>query len=60
VKKTIQKSVKNLVSRYSKRSKKFYNFFDFWAQLPALLIDFTPLKRRWGFADSAEAEIRNI
>jgi hypothetical protein len=39
VKISTQKSVKNLVSRYSEGSKKFYYFFDFCAQLPALLIE---------------------
>jgi hypothetical protein len=39
VKKSIQKSVKNLVSRYSKGSKKFCDFFDFCEKLPALLIE---------------------
>jgi hypothetical protein len=45
VKISIQKSVKNLVSRYGKRSKNFCVFFDFCAQLPAVLIE-TLLTRR--------------
>jgi hypothetical protein len=36
---SIQKSVKNPVSRYSEGSKKFLDFFDFYAQLPAVLIE---------------------
>jgi hypothetical protein len=39
VKISIQKSVKNFVSRCGKRSKKFLIFFDFCAQLPAVLIE---------------------
>jgi hypothetical protein len=57
VKKSIQKSAKKLVSRCGERSKKFLNFFDFNEKPPALLIDFTPFKRRGGFAN---AELRNI
>jgi hypothetical protein len=40
VKNSIQKSVKNLVSRYSKGSKKFLDFLNFFLWLPAVLIDF--------------------
>ena len=37
------------VSAYTERDKKNLKKMDFWSELSARLIDFTPLRRRGGF-----------
>ena len=43
------------VSAYTERDKKNLKKMDFWSELSARLIDFTPLRRRGGFISLAVA-----